>query len=150
MIRALAAIPEWTLVYHDEVAIIFVRSRGNEAVIAGAREVYPLWHDRSQRPWVGRHATLQQQRYTSYAALLSSIGQVDGAVKFYKALLGFRPPPHQESAARAYVGVYMARKGERDQALAHLERAAELDPANRNLQEALQKVRDWVPTRPIR
>jgi hypothetical protein len=155
MIRALVAIPEWTLVYHDEVAIIFVRSRGNEAVIAKAREIYPLWHDKISAA-LGRQTPRWQwpiERATalhSYAALLSSIGQVDGAVKFYKALLGFRPPPHQESAARHYVGVYLARKGERDQALAHLERAAELDPANRNLQEALQKVRVWVPTRPIR
>ena len=155
MIRALVAIPEWTLVYHDEVAVIFVRSRGNEAAIAGAREIYPLWHEKVsaalRRPtprwqWPIERATALH----SYAGLLSSIGQVDEAVKFYEALLEFRPRPYQESAARHYLGVYLARQGQRDQALAHLERAAELDPADRNLQEALQKVRDWVPTRPIR
>ncbi len=151
MIRFLMLDPAWTLVYHDEVAVIFVQTRGNRDRIAKARELYPAWQEKTsaalhtpttrwQRP-VGRVKALN-----SYAALLHLIGETDAAIEIQERLLGFRLPPEQESRVRIHIGSYLGNKGELEQALGHFERAATLDPSNKPLQELIHRIRNSDPS----
>jgi hypothetical protein len=152
MIRFLMNDPDWALVYLDEVAVIFVRNRGNEGRIAKARELYPAWQEkisaallaptsRWQRP-VGRVKALD-----SFAAILHLIGQTEPAIEIYERLLGFRLPPEQEGRIRIIIGSYHGNRGEMGKALGHLERAAELDPSNRPLQEMIRSIKRTDPER---
>ncbi len=151
MIRFLALDPEWTLVYHDEVAVIFVRTSGNEEILARARKIYPRWQKRIktallaptsrwQRP-VGRVTALE-----NYAGLLLLLGERESAVKFYEQLLKFELPRGTESMARIQVGLYLAERGMWDKALQYLERAAELDPSDMRLTQLIREVRDRRPS----
>jgi tetratricopeptide (TPR) repeat protein len=151
MIRALILDPAWTLVYHDEVAVIFVRGRGNEAVIEKARKLYPAWRSRIsaalnappprwQRP-VGRVKAL-----SSYASLLFLIGETEKAIELEQRLLAFPLPATQESRAHIIIGSYLANRGELKRALGHLERAARLDPSNKPLREMIQSIRNADPS----
>jgi hypothetical protein len=146
MIRFLALDPAWTLVYHDDVAVIFVRTRGNEEAIEKAREIYPAWQERISAalrspttPWqrpVGRVVAL-----SSYASLLSLIGETEASIELLERLLGFHLPPEQEGRVRVILGSHLGNRGELKRALRHLERAAALDPANRPLQEVIQDIK---------
>ena len=86
LIHALMPDPEWSLVYHDEVAAVFVRTRGNEKIIALAREIYPAWRERTDerlsgalRPWqsptVQRCRTANLEHGHSLDALLQQADQ---------------------------------------------------------------------------
>jgi len=150
MIRLLMADPAWTLVYHDEVAVIFVRNQGNEEAIEKAREIYPAWQERISAalrapttPWqwpVGRVRAL-----SSYASLLSLIGEAEASIELQERLLGFHLPAEQESRVRIIIGSHLGNRGELKRALGYLERAAELDPSNRPLQEMIQRVKHAHP-----
>ena len=150
MIRALLLDPAWTLVYHDEVAVIFVRNRGNEASIDRARALYPAWREKISEaldsptsPWqrpVGRVKAL-----SSYASLLFLIGETGSAIELEQRLLDFPLPAAQEVRARIIIGSYLAGRGELRQALAHLEQAARLDPSNRPLRKMIRSIRNAGP-----
>jgi hypothetical protein len=150
MIRSLVPDPEWTLVFHDEVAVVFVRNRGNEETIRKARELYPAWRERifadlaaptnpCQRP-LGR-----VQALTSYAELLHLIGETEAAIELQERLLGFPLRPEEEGRIRIVIGFHLGSKGDLKGALGHLERAAELDPSNRPLKETIQGIRNAEP-----
>ena len=148
MIRALTRVPEWTLVYHDEVAAVFVRSEGNEPALERAREVFPAWREETLAALRARPSRWQWpiERITalsSYAALLDMIGETDSAVELYRELLAYRLPPRNEGVARIHVGLHLARRGELGPALEHLERAAGLDPSNDAVRGVIRKIRDW-------
>jgi tetratricopeptide (TPR) repeat protein len=147
LIRFLVRDPAWKLVYHDEVAILFVRAHGKEGILAKAREIYPRWRERTsvalqeptpgwQRP-LGRVAALD-----SYAPLLIMIGQRDSAIEIYEQLLEFRLPPHTERPARIQIGLYLAERGVWGAALEHLERAVLLDPSDPRVKQLIREVRD--------
>jgi len=145
LIRFLLSDPAWALVYHDEVAVIFVRTQGNETTIQKAREIYPTWHTQvlttlrtptSRWQWpVGRLTALN-----SYADLLFLIGETESAIEIYEQLLSLKPPAWQELAAHVAIGFCLAQTGDRDRALKHLRKAAELDPYNQRLQEVIQRL----------
>jgi hypothetical protein len=150
MIRSLLLDPEWSLVFHDEVAVVFVRNRGNEQTIRKARELYPAWREGifaalaaptnpCQRP-LGR-----VQALTSYAELLHLIGEAEAAIELQERLLGFSLRPEEESRIRIVIGFHLGNKGDLEAALGHLERAAELDPSNRPLKETIQGIRNAKP-----
>jgi len=81
--------PEWSLVYFDEVAVIFIRKPGNDAAIASARAVFQEWYEmtleRLGRPapaWsypIGRIAA-----WESYAALFETLGDRNRAQECYE------------------------------------------------------------------
>ncbi len=153
MIRFLMNDPDWTLVYLDEVAVIFVRNRGNEGRIAKARELYPAWQERDILGPACTHVPLAATRRSRQGARqLCSDPPLDRpngtAIEIYERLLGFRLPPEQEGRIRIIIGSYHGNKGEMGKALGHLERAAELDPSNRPLQEMIR--RSSVPTPNVR
>jgi len=150
MVRFLMVDPAWTLVYHDEVAVIFVRNRGNRTRIEKARQLYPAWQEEISSalrapttPWqrpVGRVTALN-----SYAEILHSIGETDAAIEILEQLVGFRLAPEKESRFRIIIGSYYGNKGDLKQALGHLERAAKLAPSNRPLQERIQRIKRADP-----
>ena len=150
-IRFLVQDPAWKLVYHDEVAVLFTRIRGNEQSIAKAHEIYPRWqrsilttlHGPTSRwQWpVARVTALD-----SYASLLLLIGERESAIEIYDQLLEFKLPPHKESPARIQIGLYLAERGVWDKALEHLERAAALDPSDRRLKQLIREVKDRRPS----
>ena len=150
MIRFLMVNPAWTLVFHDEVAVIFVRNRGNEARIEKARALYPAWQKRISAalrdpttPWqrpVGR-----VQALSSYAELLFLIGETDAALGLEERLLAFHLRPEQESRVRIIIGAHLGERGEFKRGLEHLERAAELDPSNRPLRDMIQEIKKAHP-----
>jgi hypothetical protein len=150
MIRSLLVDPAWTLVFYDEVAVIFVRNRGNEDKIEKARALYPAWQERISAalqapttPWqwpVGRIKAL-----SSYAEILHLIGETERAIELQQQLLGFPLKPEEESRLRIVIGFYLGNKGKLKQALGHLERAAELDPSNKPLKETIRSIRNADP-----
>jgi tetratricopeptide (TPR) repeat protein len=145
MIRFLARDPGWALVYHDEVAVVCVRTQGNEGAIARAREIFPAWQSQvlaelrtPTSPWqwpVERLVAL-----SNYGSLLFSIGQTGSAAELYEEVLKLRPTAQQENEAHVHIGFYLADKGELKEALEHLEKAAALDPGNQELQKVIRQI----------
>jgi len=145
LIQALARDPAWSLVYHDEVAIVFVRTAGHADVIARAREQYPAWGQRTtdridapvsswQAP-IGRIVAM-----TSYAQLMSTLGAPAEALGLYEKMLGYDLTSADEARVRTRLGIYTARQGRREVARMHFEKALELDPDNRRVQQFLQEL----------
>jgi len=139
LIRALLGDRRWALVYHDEVAVIFVRRERNEAVIARARTMFPQWYEKTRQQLSQRRAYRWQwpsERVValqSYAPVLAMLGEVDAALQAYDDLLGIALSAPMESRVRFSVAYHLARRGQRNQALLHLRRAAALDPDNRRI-----------------
>ncbi len=145
LIRALASDPGWSLVYHDDVAVILVRTRGNAAAIERARELAPAWHERTMARlatptsrW--RFPVDRVSSLVSYGALLTLIGAHEEAARVYEQALAFDLRPEDEILVRTRLGMYLAQRGQRAGARVHLERAAKLDPANRRLQQFLAEL----------
>lgn len=150
MIRWLLADPGWTLVFHDEVSVVFVRNRGNEERIERARAIYPAWQERISQAL--RAPTNSWQRpvarckaLSSYAELLHLIGETEAGIELQERLLAFPLGSQEESRLRIIIGFYLGNKGELKRALGHLERAAEIDPANQPLRETIQSIRNADP-----
>jgi hypothetical protein len=80
--------PDWSMVYFDEVAVVFFRTDGNGAAIEKARSAFQSWYDmtleRLQRPvpaWsvpIGRIAA-----WESYGALFQTLGDAKRAQECY-------------------------------------------------------------------
>lgn len=145
LIHVLRSDPRWTLVYFDEVAIVFVRTAGNQAVIDHAAKSFPRWRERTDKRlsspvnfWqepIERTLALE-----SYAALLQVIGLSDDAIATYEQMLGYGLVASRESRMRFRTGVLLARRGARNQALMHLRRAAELDPENSRIAQTITEL----------
>jgi len=139
LMRTLLSDRRWALVYHDEVGVIFVRRAGNEPAIARARGLFPQWSEKTRRSLARRHAAKWQWpseravALQSYAPVLALMGETDAAVEIYDDLLGVGLPAIAESRTRFALAYHLARRGEREQALVHLRRAAVLDPDNRRV-----------------
>lgn len=143
LMRALLSDPRWSLVYHDEVAVVFVRSAGNETAIRRARELFPAWLDKTRHALARRRAASWQWpserilALQSYAPILALMGEVDEALALYDELLEIALPASIESSVRFSVAYHLARRGERNQALVHLRRAAALAPDNRRIAQVI-------------
>jgi hypothetical protein len=83
---------------------------------------------------------------SSYASLLSLIGEAEASIELRERLLGFHLPSEQESRVRIIIGSHLGKRGELKEALGHFERAAELDPSNSPLQEMIQRIKRYDPT----
>ena len=147
-IRALSSLPEWRLVYYDEVAAIFVRVAGNADVIAAAREAFTnTWRARTEQklggPWRARSWQWGIDRYTAqlaYARVLETIGDAAGALTWFEKAIAMGLPPDFDVETRLRAAQYLASSGQYAQARVHLEKAAEVDPSNPTTRSMLGKL----------
>ncbi len=145
VIRWLAASRGWTLVYYDEVATVFVRTPGQEQLIAEAQRRFPEWQQQTLNrlaaaparwQWpVGRAMALE-----SYAAVLFTLGLPDQSVEFYQRLVDLGPPPEREAAARYQIAAHLVRQGDTRQARQQLQAAAARDPGNAEVRQLLARL----------
>jgi hypothetical protein len=145
LIQRLTANRGWSLVYYDEVAVVFVRAQGHEELIAAAHQRFPEWHRRTLAvlaptapPWqwpVARATALE-----SYAALLFTLGHPDQAVEFCQRLVDLGPPPEREATARYQIASHLVRKGDTRQAREQLQAAAARDPGNAEVRQLLARL----------
>jgi hypothetical protein len=135
LIAWLANDPRWTLVYFDEVATVFVRQEGHEALIANARAHFAEWSSKTiaslstplpQWQWPIERATALD----SYAALLATLGAGAAAMQFYSRELDLALTASQEARVRYTLALYLARSGNRKAAREQLDKAAARDPTN--------------------
>jgi tetratricopeptide (TPR) repeat protein len=145
LIRVMMSDPAWTLVYHDPVAVVFVRRAGNERVITRALEKFPDWNartlERLRAPvpsW--RYSTSRLTELETYAQMLPLLGRSDIAIELWSLLLEFSPPQYQELRARTSLGYQLARRGEVGQALLHFNRALEIDPDNEQVKGLISQL----------
>lgn len=145
LIHVLRSDPRWTLVYFDEVAIVFVRTAGNEVVIDRAAKSFPQWRDRTEQRLTSPVNFWQEPiertlALESYAALLQVVGLTDDAIATYERMLTYQLVASRESRTRFRTGLLLARRGARNQALMHLRRAAELDPKNSRIAQTITEL----------
>lgn len=148
LVRLMMADPQWSLVYFDYVAIIFVRRPGNEDVIARALAEFPRRRqkidDALAAPvdsWVpGQVPMSRLVALETYARLLANLGRGDETIKLYELLIGFSPAPPQEARARVSLGYQLARRGSTEQALMHLRKALQLEPDNVGAADLIQRL----------
>lgn len=148
LIRMMLNDPQWTLVYHDWVAIIFVRRPGNEDVIARALADFPK-HRTAVREMLmatdpvllpGQASVSQLVSLETYTRLLSTIGQGADNIDLYERMLELRPSQSQEQRVRFSLGYQFARRGDSARALVHLRRSLELDPENARVKDLISKL----------
>jgi len=148
LVRVMMADPQWTLVYYDYVAIIFVRRDGNEDVIARALAEFPrrreAIHAALAAPddniWFWQVPMSRLVALETYTRLLATIGRADDNVELYELLLGFRPALRQEVRVRVSLGYQLARRGNTELALMHLRKALELDPEDTTAKDLIQRL----------
>jgi tetratricopeptide (TPR) repeat protein len=145
LIRALASDSSWSLVYHDEVAVVLVRTQGNAQAIERARKLFPVWQERTRTRLAApvsswRFPVERVSSLVSYGSLLNLIGAYADANHVYEQALAFDLTTDDEVLVRTRVGIYLAQRGQRAGARVHLERAAKLDPENRRLQQYLAEL----------
>ncbi|MEE8312299.1 MAG: hypothetical protein V3R77_08580 [Candidatus Binatia bacterium] len=142
LIRLLVRDPSWSLVYYDEVGVVYVRTRGNEERIQEAAASFPQWRERTEarltapvRAW--QRPLERETALESYAALLSTIGAMDEAIVNFRRLLDLGLIPEREARIRFRLGLLLARSGDRNQSYLELRRAADLDPGNKRVAQAI-------------
>ena len=139
--------PEWSLIYHDETAVVFVRTAGNEAVVGRARKDFiegrTAHLERAKKPrslawqWPVEEITALR----SYARLLWLISDLDGAIDLYQHLITLRLTTEQESSIRYRMAYLLARMGRMNEAQMHIEASLELNPDNENAARLLERIK---------
>jgi hypothetical protein len=148
LIRLMMGDPRWTLVYHDWVAVIFVRREGNEDVLARALAEFPKRRSAVLRmlaepdPEIGpgQVPVSRLVELETYTRLLSTLGRGVDNIELYENMLALGPPDTQEQRIRFSLGYQLARRGDTAQALRHLEKSLELDPGNERVIDLIQKL----------
>jgi hypothetical protein len=136
LIQWLQRQPQWALVYLDEVAVVFVRRAGHEALIEKSRPLFlqalqASVQETSLSPvatwqWpVGRMSAL-----AAYAQMLDMLRDPDDAVKVFSRLLELHPVGTTESRVRVRLAGYYAGKGDLNTARLYLTQAEQADPHN--------------------
>lgn len=145
LVSALAASPDWALVYLDEAVVVFVRRAGNEELIRRVSERFdpvrrqfeaellapsPRW------PWpLGQAASV-----SGYGLLLALLGDTERAVTFYARFVEMGPLPAVEFSFRLDLANYYSVRGDRETARKHLRRAAEIDPSSRHVRDLRERI----------
>jgi hypothetical protein len=145
LIRNLMRDRRWAVVYHDEVAIVFVRTAGNEQVVAKARAAFPAWFEKTkarlEAPVPRWQAPVERATaLESYGALLFTIGDPETGTRMYERLLALDIPDDTRANADFRIGYYLASKGKLDEARLHLERAQALKPNDGRIRELLRRI----------
>ena len=132
----------WSLVYADEVAVVFVRARGNEQVIARAGPIADRWNQ-ATREWIerpvpkGRYPAGRVEGTRAFARLLATIGDPEGAAEQFTRVLELGVPVAEEIDIRLRLARFFAATGRAERARAELTRVLALAPDNREAREML-------------
>ncbi|MFP6626174.1 MAG: hypothetical protein VCA74_03825 [Deltaproteobacteria bacterium] len=145
IVRWLFDNPAWSLVYHDEVAVVFVRSQGNADVIRRARMEFPLWYDGNRRRLLGATPVLvwplgRVAGLIAYGNLLFNLGEDHAGAEMYARAADLGPKAHIESKLRYRIARHLARRGETAAARLGLGLALGLDPGNSRAREMLERL----------
>lgn len=138
----LASGDAWSLVYVDEVAAVFVRTKGNDAALARAAAIRAEWNAKTDA-WLSRPA--QKWPYPAgriegtraYARFLATIGLAEPAVAAYLKLVELNISDQEEVDRRLLVAKYFASKGQIPQAQEQAHKILALDPSNTEAQRLL-------------
>ena len=150
LIRRLNSDPRWSLVYFDEVAVVFVRTAGNGQTIARAQTAFrgEGWHARTLRRleqeasprW--RFPLARFAAWDNLGTLYRILETPDGAAFCYERLLALDPPSNRSVPYRLWLADYYLRQGDRARAQEQLERAGRSRPDDAAIQEQLQRLRE--------
>ena len=143
LVGRIARDPAWTLVYADEVAVIFVRTQGNDATLARAAAIRPEW-DAQTEAWLSRPS--DSWRYPAgriegtraYARMLATIGRAEPAIAAYLKLFELGIPEKEEVERRLLVARYYASRGRTDEARAQVQKILAVDPGNAEAQQVIK------------
>jgi len=132
----------WSLVYADEVAAVLVKAAGNEPALARAAAMNDTWN-RKTRAWLDR--PVPRWRYPagrvegtrSFARLLATIGDPEGAVDAYTKLLALPIAKDEEIDARLLLARRFAATGRGELAREQARRVLALAPLNLEAQRLL-------------
>jgi hypothetical protein len=132
----------WSLVYADEVAAVFVRARGNEPALARAAAMNDTWNQ-ATRAWLDRPAPRWQypagrvEGTRSFARLLATVGDAEGAVDAYTKLLALHIPTDQEVEVRLILARRFSTTGRGELAREQARRILTIAPENLEAQRLL-------------
>jgi hypothetical protein len=135
----------WSLVYADEVAVVFVRARGNERAIARAASLTDRYN-KATKEWLDRPAPKMRfpggriEGTRSFARLLATLGDGDAAAEQYAKLLTLGVSRGEEIATRLLVAKYFFDTGRAERAREELERVLTIAPGNLEAQEQLRGI----------
>jgi hypothetical protein len=140
----LASADAWSLVYVDEVAAVFVRTKGNDAALARAASIRPEWNAKTDA-WLSRPA--QKWPYPAgriegtraYARFLATVGLAEPAVAAYLRLVELNISDSEEVERRLLIAHYFASTGHQPQAQEQAHRILAIDPSNAEAQKLLFK-----------
>ncbi len=147
-IRMLLSTPDWRLVYYDETVATLVRTGANDDVIAAARTAFSeTWRPRTEAALSAPLPTFRWQwsvgRYTgqlSYARVLDTVGDRQGALKQYEDALAIRLPEVFAVDAHQSAARVLASSGQLAQARMHLMQATEIEPSNEDTRDMLARL----------
>jgi hypothetical protein len=133
----------WSLVYADEVAAVFVKARGNEDALARAAAMNDTWN-LATRAWLDR--PIPRWRYPagrvegtrSFARLLATVGDAEGAVDAYTKLLALHIPADDEIDVRLLLARRFSTTGRGELAREQARRILAIAPTNLEAQRLLQ------------
>jgi hypothetical protein len=151
LIAALARLPDWSLVYYDEVAVVFVRlgDRGASAasIEAAKRSFATEWHPRTlerlSSPPQTRGFQWSIDRYTAllaYGRVLDTLGDPQGALEQFERALEVGLPLEFEIETRQMAARFHASFGRLAEARDHLQKASLRDPENATVRSMLDQV----------
>ena len=127
--------PAWTLVYADEVAVIFVRTQGTEAALTRAATMRAEWDARTEA-WLTRPIGSWQypagriEGTRAYARMLATIGRAEPAVAAYLRLFELGISKAEEVERRLLVARYFASRGRAQDAREQAQKILAIDPGN--------------------
>lgn len=132
----------WSLVYIDEVAAVFVRTKGNDAALARASAIRAEWNARTDE-WLSR--PVQKWPYPAgriegtraYARFLATVGLGEPAVAAYLRLVDLNIPAKEEVERRVLIARYFASTGHLSQAQEQAHKILAIDPSNAEAQKLL-------------
>lgn len=146
--RMLMSSREWTLVYYDETAATLVRTAGNEAVIAAARQAFAeKWRPRTEQVLSGPTQTASWQwaidRYTAqmaYAVALETVGDPKSALRWLEAAVQTGLPRFFAIDTHRRIAQYYAGSGQYAQSRVNLEKALALDPSDETTRSMMARL----------
>ena len=124
---------DWTLVFADDVAAVFVRTRGNDAALARAFAMRPQWDEQTEAwlsqsvpRWPYRAGRVESTR--AYARFMATTGHAELAITAYAKYLELGPPVEDEIDVRLLLMKFFAGRNRLPEAREQALRILAIDP----------------------